>query len=140
MEIPKVWIDRNPRNRQHVRAALTLIAELNGFAVTERTVDSLAKLGLRPNRKTTIWKRVRKDAVVIGAFYFLDQPLQLRDNIIVVCQTCKSALQLRPESNTAAVKLCCFCAVDQLLSTYWSRSGPDRAKMIASSKRRATRR
>lgn len=121
MDIPRVWVARDPRNPSHIAQAMALLQNLNALAVTKGTLDELAALGMRLNqRNAKVQKRVQPSSIVIGAFYFLDQPQLFPDNVIVKCAVCKAALQIRPAGNIAGRKLCCFCAVDKLLKAHWA--------------------
>lgn len=87
---------------------------------TDRTASELARLGFKPFFKSRQLKRVGKHDAVIGGFFWLEQGLHFPDGVLVTCSVCKAALQIRPETNTKAPKLCVFCAVDKNLQDYWA--------------------
>lgn len=124
MDVPKVWLDRDPRNQRHVRAAMELFAELDQDTfTTKRTVDELAELGIKLGKNIKIKKRIPCESDVIGGFFFLDTGLFYPDNVMVTCSTCHAALQIRPRTNVRGRKLCCFCALDEALKEYWAKLG-----------------
>jgi hypothetical protein len=120
MEIPRLITNRDPRKQVHIREAFGILEELGGLHATERTVKELRRLNIKLPKKTKVWKRIGKHDVVIGGFFFLDHGLHFPDNVLITCSVCRAALQIRPQTNTAAEKLCVFCAVDRRLQEYWT--------------------
>ena len=122
-DIPRLLLNRDPRNEAHLQAVRDLFETIGHFSATQRTIDELALLGLRPFKKTKVWKkRLGKHDAVVGAFFFLDRGVHYPDNVIATCRDCKAPLQLRPETAASrAPKLCLFCTADELLKEHWSK-------------------
>jgi len=118
--IPRVWLERDPRNPRHIAAALRLIMRLSPESfMTRRTSAELRALGISP--KMRVARPSNMDAV-IGGFFFLDVGKIFPDNVLVTCAKCRTALQIRPHANFKVPKLCCFCAVDAMLTDYHAKS------------------
>jgi len=113
--IPKL-IGRDPRNADHIQAALAMLTELSTAIVTQQSADEIARFGGTLPKNVKIRKKHGKHDLVVCTFFFLERGLLLPDNIIVKCADCHAALEVRPLNDTRAVKLCCFCAVDRLIA------------------------
>lgn len=119
VDVPKVWLDRDPRNRDHLKAAYELVARLSEIYATEKTFKELAGFDIPKNVKKL--KRHPKVHVVIGGFFHLDEGLQVAENVICTCADCRAPMQIRPHSNTGNTVLCCFCYADRVLKEYWAK-------------------
>lgn len=121
-DIPRVWLERDPRDPRHVSAAMRLIAQINESYATPRTLAELQTLGISPNIEgMRVGQPDKVDAVICG-FFFLDVGKLFPDNILVTCGGCRTALQIRPHTYLKARKLCCFCVVDEVLADYHAKS------------------
>ena len=125
-DIPRVLVERNPRNSAHVRAAYDLIASIAGAYATEQTFREVRSLGLKVKNLKKLRRRPGKDEVMVAAFFFLEQGLLISDNILCTCKSCGAALQIRPHSNVGCTVLCCFCTADQALKDYWEKQNEQR--------------
>lgn len=118
-DVPKIWLDRDSRNKEHISAALKLIAALSDVYATERTFQELADYDLPKNIKKL--RRHPKGHVVIGGFFRLEQGLRFDDDVICTCTDCRTPLEIRPQNNTGNTVLCCFCTVDRVLKEHWAK-------------------
>jgi hypothetical protein len=124
-DIPRILVNRDPRNRAHIDAALELLGNLGHLFATARTFTELAEAGVTRPKNAKVWKRGRKYDAVIGGFFFLDRELIYPDNVILMCADCGATLEIRPQSNTNVTKLCVFCGVDRLLKLHWESAAGD---------------
>src|ERR1044071_2979399 len=123
--IPRLLTARDPRNANHVAAALELMPPLNGFTILEQTSAEIRALGLPMPKNTKVAKKVESANVAIGMPFLLEQGLILPGNVIMTCQTCHAPVQYRPAlAHTPAIHLCPFCAVDRALRDYWNEAKP----------------
>jgi|SRR5882672_4022845 len=112
----KPLLDRDPRDGRHVRAAMRMIASLSDESyVTERTMTELRQAGVRKIPGMRVGTPKHADAL-IGGFFFLEAGKLFPDNVLVSCQRCRAALQIRPHANRKLRTLCCFCALDEMLA------------------------
>ena len=118
--VPKLWLDRDPRNNDHIVAAMRLITTLTDSYATERTVKELAAAGIALPKGIKKWKRLQKHDAVIGSFFRLERGLLFADNVILTCADCRTPVEIRPSSNVGSTVLCCFCTVDRVLKDYWA--------------------
>jgi len=119
IDIPRVLVARDPRNKQHVTAALRLMMEIGTIVSSEETAQELESLSLKLPKRVEVVPRQDGYDFLIGAHFFLEDGLMFRDNVIVTCSVCRHALQIRPHNQTNKSVLCCFCAADNMLTEYW---------------------
>ena len=119
-DVPKLWLDRDPRNHYHIGAAMKLITELSDSYATDRTIQELAAVGITVPKRIKKWKKLGKHDCVIGAFFHLERGLLFPDNVILTCADCRVPVEIRPYSNVGSKVLCCFCTVDHVLKDYWT--------------------
>jgi hypothetical protein len=112
-------LDRDPRNSDHIRAAIQLISDISENYATERTFTELAAFGIALPKGIKKWKKVKPHDAMIGAFFHLDRGLIFPDNVILTCADCHIPVEIRPHSNVGSRVMCCFCTVDQALRQYW---------------------
>lgn len=118
-DVPKVWLERNARNQEHLRAALRVLSELSDVYATERTLQEMA--GYEVPKGIKKMKRHPKGHVIIGGFFYLETGLRMDDNVICTCADCRTPLQIRPHNNAGGTVLCCFCAVDRAIKEHWAK-------------------
>ena len=118
--VPKLWLDRDPHNADHINAAFQLITTLSDSYVTEHTAKELNAAGVAVPKGVKKWKRLRKHDAMIGAFFYLERGLLFPDNIICTCADCRIPIEIRPHSNVGSTVLCCFCTVDRVIKGYWA--------------------
>jgi hypothetical protein len=119
--IPKALPGRDPRNHNHVSAALGIIQELVGFHMLESSIAELKRFNLPVPPKVKSHKGVLDGNVAMGPAFLLEVGLYFADCVLCPCSHCQITIQLRPTLGHAAVtRLCIFCAADQVLTEHWA--------------------
>ena len=120
-DIPKLWLDRDRHNNDHIADAMQLITRLVESYATARTIEDLAAFGIAlPKRIKKLKRPQQRDSVTIGSFFHLERGLLFPDNVILTCADCRTPVEIRPHSNVGSTVLCCFCTVDRALKDYWA--------------------